>query len=83
MQILSKLNKYRNRPRHSQVSPEKADQYIKETFGLSDQELQQLDKGTYKIPSQPPKQTQNTSNKEKLLVSEIYFLPNYKKSPHK
>ena len=34
----------------------KQDQYIKETFGLSDEELKQLDKGTYKIPSEPRKQ---------------------------
>lgn len=28
----------------------KVDQYIKETFGLTDEELEQLDKETYKIP---------------------------------
>lgn len=43
-----KLNKYGNKPRipGMAVNPDKVDEYMKQTFGLTDKELKQMDIGT-------------------------------------
>lgn len=49
MRYLNELNKYGNHPRvpGMDVRPDKVDEYMKQTFGLTDKELKQLEDGTF------------------------------------
>lgn len=46
MQDIKELNEYGNKPRlpGMPIPPDKVDQYLKETFGLSDEDLKELEK---------------------------------------
>ncbi|OGD95507.1 hypothetical protein A3F57_03165 [Candidatus Roizmanbacteria bacterium RIFCSPHIGHO2_12_FULL_36_11] len=49
MEYLKKKNKYGNYPRWPGlgVYPDKLDEYMKQTFGLTDKEMKQLEDGTF------------------------------------
>ena len=71
MKDIKTLNEYGKKSRQQSsmgIPADKADQYLKETFGLSDQDLKDLENGTYKLPpmsewGEPP-------------VFEYNFIPN-------